>query len=90
MAKTHKPTKAEKREKLLLNIEDLLRQADEGADELISDLGEARDNMEEHFSETERFQRLSELVENLEYVQTGITDAIGSIENGIDFEWQNG
>ena len=63
-----KKTVAEKRQETVDKAEGLVAEAIEVLEELWQELDEIKTNMEEHFSETERYQRLEEIVDALDGV----------------------
>ena len=81
--KAKRKSKADIRTETLEKAVDLISQGKDMLESLHSELEEMRDNMEENFSGTARFESISEAVDILENSLDWDVDEV----SGIDFYW---
>ena len=76
---------AEKRKETVDKAEGLIAEAIEVLEGLWQELDEIKGNMEEHFSETERYQRLEEIVDALDSSKTELENARDSLPSDMQY-----
>ena len=73
------------RQETVDKAEGLMAEAIELLEGLHQELDEIKDNMEEHFAETERFQRLEELVDSLDTAKSELESARDSLPSEMQY-----
>jgi len=75
----------ERRQETIQKVEGLVSEAVNVLEDLWEEMDEIKGNMEEHFSETERFQRLEELVDSIETAKGELESAIDSLPSDMQY-----
>ena len=82
------PSKAEQRANTCGDAESKVQEAIDLLEGLLTEIEETRDNMEENFSATERFEAISQACSDLESAKDGLVDAKDTLESELgSIEW---